>query len=201
MHRAAFPRHTAIQHKVQWHWGWEFGLLSVFPDQLIHQLSYSRQIQLKVIIITFHPVRSCRYKAIFASPSVPKLCWPNWTVLFLLTPVTSGSLKCGHVGEAEEEHTLQDVAPFVPSFASYTHAYFQQSVGTSQTWLLLLGFQDRAWLWTHASRKFGWPKCRAGANIYELSGLIQRSLSGAREFAPTISPGLKMVKCSHRDEL
>lgn len=37
--------------------------------------------------------------------------------------------------------------------------------------------------------------------MYELSGLIQRSLTGAREFAPTISPGLKMVKCSHRDEL
>ena len=76
MHRAAFPRHRAIQHKMAMILrlrNTEFCLLSFFPDQLILQLSYSRQIQLKVIIATFHPVHSCRYKPIFASPSVPKL--------------------------------------------------------------------------------------------------------------------------------
>ena len=76
MNRAAFPRHRVIQHKMAMILrlrNTEFCLLSFFPDQLILQLSYSRQIQLKLIIVTFHPVHSCRYKPIFASPSVPKL--------------------------------------------------------------------------------------------------------------------------------
>lgn len=45
----------------------EFCLLSFSPDHLIHQLSYSRHIQLMVIILAFHPVHSHMYKAIIAS--------------------------------------------------------------------------------------------------------------------------------------
>lgn len=161
-HRATFPQHRIIQCKesiVLRLKNPEFCLVLFLPNCLIHQLNYSRQIQIEVITLAFYLVHSCRHKATLDSSSVPRLCQPSSTISLLLIPMPGVRWKCGNVAETEEKGTLQDISHVDSSSASYTYSYFQQSyqqkpnVNTT-----ILAFRTELCFKYHASKKFMQPK-------------------------------------------